>query len=158
MPKNLNYNSTYKITGDILQVSYGKEKKELINKIILTDGKKDVNKVIGINKAYNLGNKIYIDNSDFGQGYYELESSEKVQENYKNLILKIQDFEISIDSFGNSKIHIFYFGKLKVERGKVYITIDDLEKLTQGEEIKYTILNSEKQEVEDVKVKLYLEN
>ena len=128
LPKDLNYTMNYKISGDILSIAYKNKKKTLIDKIIILSGRKDISKIIGITK------------------------------NYKNLKIKFNDIEEIIDGSGNSNIISLESIDLKVERGKVFICINDLDKFVQGMEFTYTILSSDNEIIEKINLKFYIEN
>ena len=157
LPKDIEYNQSYKIFGDILKVEYGKMKKILIDKIIITGGINEVNKTIGITNWHRDDEKIYIDNIGDKKGYYELESNNKVQTNYRNLKIKINEKEETVDEKGNSKVISFKDFKIKVENGVVCLTFNDLYNFKQGFELKYEIINNNSV-VDRVNLKFYKEN
>lgn len=157
LPKDIEYNQSYKIFGDILKVEYGKIKKILIDKIIITGGINEVNKTIGITNWHRDDEKIYIDNIGDKKGYYELESNNKVQTNYRNLKIKINEKEETVDEKGNSKVISFKDFKIKVENGVVCLTFNDLYNFKQGFELKYEIINNNSV-VDRVNLKFYKEN
>ncbi|WP_432205096.1 hypothetical protein ACQ9ZF_03905 [Cetobacterium somerae] len=158
LPKNTSYNTGYKITGDILELNYRDTKKILIDKIILINGKNKLLKTIGIRKRYQNRDKIIIDNLKNAENYYTIEALGKSNFHYKDLNIKIGEIEENIDKSGNSKEIILDFGKLKVENGLVNISIDNIETLPQGKELEYKILNVQNEEIENIKLKLYIEN
>lgn len=158
LPKNTSYNTGYKITGDILELNYRDTKKILIDKIILINGKNKLLKTIGIRKRYQNRDKIIIDNLKNAENYYTIEALGKSNYHYKDLNIKIGEIEENIDKSGNSKEIILDFGKLKVENGLVNISIDNIETLPQGKELEYKILNVQNEEIENIKLKLYIEN
>lgn len=158
LPKNIKYNSNYKIFGDILEIEYGKTKKTLIDKIILTNGMNKVSKVIVLTNWYKENEKILINNLNENQRYYETESIGKVQKAYKNLKIKIGEKEEEIDKDGISKLISLDNIKIKVENGMVCLSIIDLNILEQGFEINYDILNNNDEVIDRVNLKFYLEN
>lgn len=158
LPKDIEYNSNYKISGDILKVKYRDLEKVLIDKIIITDGMNEVTKTIGITNWYGDGEKIYIDNTNDGKRYYEIESINEVQKNYKNLKIKIGDLEKDIDSEGDSEIISLENMKVKVEDGTVSVSFDELSNFNQGMELKYDILSNRNEIIDRIKLKFYMEN
>ncbi|MGL5278864.1 MAG: hypothetical protein ACRC8M_07275 [Cetobacterium sp.] len=158
LPKDLNYNKSYKISGDILSIAYRSKKNILIDKIVILSGKKEISKVIGITKNYSSQDRIVIGDLEKNDKYYEIDSSNIVDKNYKNLKIRINNIEEVIDVLGNSKIISFENIKIKVENGKVFVTIDDLEKFKQGQEIIYDILNKNNEIIDKVNLKFYMEN
>lgn len=158
LPKDIEYNSNYKISGDILKVKYRDLEKVLIDKIIITDGMNEVTKTIGITNWYGEGEKIYIDNTNDGKRYYEIESINEVQKNYKNLKIKIGDLEKDIDSEGDSEIISLENMKVKVEDGTVSVSFDELSNFNQGMELKYDILSNRNEIIDRIKLKFYMEN
>lgn len=158
LPKDLNYNMSYKISGDILSIVYKNKKNTLIDKIVILSGKKEVFKVIGITKNYNSQDKIQIGDSEKNNKYYEIESSNTIDKNYKNLKIKLNNIEEVIDDFGNSRVILVENIKIKVENGKVFVAIDDLEKFEQGQEITYDILNKNNEIIDKINLKFYMEN
>lgn len=48
--------------------------------------------------------------------------------------------------------------KIKVENGKVFVSIDELEKFEQGQEITYDILNKNNEIIDKINLKFYMEN
>lgn len=158
LPKDIEYNSNYKISGDILKVKYRDLEKVLIDKIIIIDGINEVTKTIGITNWYGEGEKIYIDNTNDGKRYYEIESINEVQKNYKNLKIKIGDLEKDIDSEGDSEIISLENMKIKVENGTVSVSFDELNNFNQGMELKYDILSNRNEIIDRIKLKFYMEN
>lgn len=158
LPKDIEYNSNYKISGDILKVKYRDLEKVLIDKIIIIDGINEVTKTIGITNWYGDGEKIYIDNTNDGKRYYEIESINEVQKNYKNLKIKIGDLEKDIDSEGDSEIISLENMKIKVEDGTVSVSFDELNNFNQGMELKYDILSNRNEIIDRIKLKFYMEN
>lgn len=158
LPKDIEYNSNYKISGDILKVKYRDLEKVLIDKIIIIDGINEVSKTIGITNWYGEGEKIYIDNTNDGKRYYEIESINEVQKNYKNLKIKIGDLEKDIDSEGDSEIISLENMKIKVEDGTVSVSFDELNNFNQGMELKYDILSNRNEIIDRIKLKFYMEN
>lgn len=158
LPKDIEYNSNYKISGDILKVKYRDLEKVLIDKIIIIDGMNEVTKTIGITNWYGEGEKIYIDNTNDGKRYYEIESINEVQKNYKNLKIKIGDLEKDIDSEGDSEIISLENMKIKVEDGTVSVSFDELNNFNQGMELKYDILSNRNEIIDRIKLKFYMEN
>ncbi len=158
LPKDIEYNSNYKISGDILKVKYRDLEKVLIDKIIIIDGINEVTKTIGITNWYGEGEKIYIDNTNDGKRYYEIESINEVQKNYKNLKIKIGDLEKDIDSEGDSEIISLENMKIKVEDGTVSVSFDELNNFNQGMELKYDILSNRNEIIDRIKLKFYMEN
>lgn len=158
LPKDIEYNSNYKISGDILKVKYRDLEKVLIDKIIIIDGMNEVTKTIGITNWYGEGEKIYIDNTNDGKRYYEIESINEVQKNYKNLKIKIGDLEKDIDSEGDSEIISLENMKVKVEDGTVSVSFDELNNFNQGMELKYDILSNRNEIIDRIKLKFYMEN
>lgn len=158
LPKDIEYNSNYKISGDILKVKYRDLEKVLIDKIIIIDGMNEITKTIGITNWYGEGEKIYIDNTNDGKRYYEIESINEVQKNYKNLKIKIGDLEKDIDSEGDSEIISLENMKVKVEDGTVSVSFDELNNFNQGMELKYDILSNRNEIIDRIKLKFYMEN
>lgn len=158
LPKDIEYNSNYKISGDILKVKYRDLEKVLIDKIIIIDGMNEITKTIGITNWYGEGEKIYIDNTNDGKRYYEIESINEVQKNYKNLKIKIGDLEKDIDSEGDSEIISLENMKIKVEDGTVSVSFDELNNFNQGMELKYDILSNRNEIIDRIKLKFYMEN
>lgn len=158
LPKDIEYNSNYKISGDILKVKYRDLEKVLIDKIIIIDGMNEVTKTIGITNWYGDGKKNYIDNTDDGKRYYEIESINEVQKNYKNLKIKIGDLEKDIDSEGDSEIISLENMKVKVEDGTVSVSFNELNNFNQGMELKYDILSNRNEIIDRIKLKFYMEN
>ena len=158
LPKDLNYNKTYKISGDILSIAYKNKKNTLIDKIVILSGKKEIFKIIGITKNYNSQDKIQIGDSEKNNKYYEVESSNIINKNYKNLKIKLNNIEEVIDNLGNSRVILFENMKIKVENGKVFVSIDELEKFEQGQEITYDILNKNNEIIDKINLKFYMEN
>lgn len=158
LPKDIEYNSNYKISGDILKVKYRDLEKVLIDKIIIIDGMNEVTKTIGITNWYGEGEKIYIDNTNDGKRYYEIESINEVQKNYKNLKIKIGDLEKDIDSEGDSEIISLENMKVKVEDGTVSVSFNELNNFNQGMELKYDILSNRNEIIDRIKLKFYMEN
>lgn len=158
LPKDIEYNSNYKISGDILKVKYRDLEKVLIDKIIIIDGMNEITKTIGITNWYGDGKKIYIDNTDDGKRYYEIESINEVQKNYKNLKIKIGDLEKDIDSEGDSEIISLENMKVKVEDGTVSVSFNELNNFNQGMELKYDILSNRNEIIDRIKLKFYMEN
>lgn len=158
LPKDIEYNSNYKISGDILKVKYRDLEKVLIDKIIIIDGINEVTKTIGITNWYGEGEKIYIDNTNDGKRYYEIESINEVQKNYKNLKIKIGDLEKDIDSEGDSEIISLENMKVKVEDGTVSVSFNELNNFNQGMELKYDILSNRNEIIDRIKLKFYMEN
>ena len=137
---------------------YKNKKNTLIDKIVILSGKKEVFKVIGITKNYNSQDKIQIGDSEKNNKYYEIESSNTIDKNYKNLKIKLNNIEEIIDDFGNSRVILVENIKIKVENGKVFVAIDDLEKFEQGQEITYDILNKKNEIIDKINLKFYMEN
>ena len=158
LPKDIEYNSNYKISGDILKVKYRDLEKVLIDKIIIIDGMNEITKTIGITNWYGEGEKIYIDNTNDGKRYYEIESINEVQKNYKNLKIKIGDLEKDIDSEGDSEIISLENMKVKVEDGTVSVSFNELNNFNQGMELKYDILSNRNEIIDRIKLKFYMEN
>ncbi|MGL5190815.1 MAG: hypothetical protein ACRC7S_14335 [Cetobacterium sp.] len=158
LPKDLNYNKTYKISGDILSIAYKNKKNTLIDKIVILSGEKEIFKIIGITKNYNSQDKIQIGDSEKNNKYYEVESSNSINKNYKNLKIKLNNIEEVIDNLGNSRVILFENMKIKVENGKVFVSIDELEKFEQGQEITYDILNKNNEIIDKINLKFYMEN
>lgn len=158
LPKDIKYNSNYKIVGDILEIEYGKTKKTLIDKIIITNGMNKVNKVIVLTNWYKENDKIFINNLNENQRYYEVESIGQVQKMYKNLKIKIDEKEEEINKDGISKIISLDNIKIKVDNGIVYLSIIDLNIFKQEFEINYDILNNNNEVIDRVNLKFYLEN
>ncbi|MGL5208038.1 hypothetical protein [Cetobacterium sp.] len=158
LPKDLNYNKTYKISGDILSIAYKNKKNTLIDKIVILSGEKKIFKIIGITKNYNSQDKIQIGDSEKNNKYYEVESSNSINKNYKNLKIKLNNIEEVIDNLGNSRVILFENMKIKVENGKVFVSIDELEKFEQGQEITYDILNKNNEIIDKINLKFYMEN
>lgn len=158
LPKDLSYNMSYKISEDILRIAYKNKKNTLINKIVILSGEKEIFKVIGITKNYNSQDKIYIEDSEKNSKYYEIESSDSIDKSYKNMKIKLNNIEEVIDNLGDSKAILFENMKIKVENGRVFVSIDDLEKFKQGQEITYDILNKNNEIIDKINLKFYMEN
>ena len=102
--------------------------------------------------------KIQIGDSEKNNKYYEVESSNIINKNYKNLKIKLNNIEEVIDNLGNSRVILFENMKIKVENGKVFVSIDELEKFEQGQEITYDILNKNNEIIDKINLKFYMEN
>lgn len=90
--------------------------------------------------------------------YYEVESLNSVNKNYKNLKIKLNNIEEVIDNLGNSRVILFENMKIKFENGKVFVSIDELEKFEQDQEITYDILNKNNEIIDKINLKFYMEN
>ncbi|MGL5664390.1 MAG: hypothetical protein ACRCW8_11545, partial [Cetobacterium sp.] len=121
-------------------------------------GEKEIFKIIGITKNYNSQDKIQIGDSEKNNKYYEVQSSNSINKNYKNLKIKLNNIEEVIDNLGNSRVILFENMKIKVENGKVFVSIDELEKFEQGQEITYDILNKNNEIIDKINLKFYMEN
>ena len=105
----------------------------------------------------NRGEGVYVWDVD-GKRYYEIESINEVQKNYKNLKIKIGDLEKDIDSEGDSEIISLENMKVKVEDGTVSVSFDELNNFNQGMELKYDILSNRNEIIDRIKLKFYMEN
>ena len=72
--------------------------------------------------------------------------------------IKLNNIEEVIDNLGDSKAILFENMKIKVENGRVFVSIDDLEKFKQGQEITYDILNKNNEIIDKINLKFYMEN
>lgn len=72
--------------------------------------------------------------------------------------IKLNNIEEVIDNLGNSRVILFENMKIKVENGKVFVSIDELEKFEQGQEITYDILNKNNEIIDKINLKFYMEN
>lgn len=158
LPKDLDFNSNYEIEGDVLTLSYGNITRSLINKILILNGKNEMSRVIVVNRWYKEKEKIYINSSEESSGYYHRNSEGEEFGRYKNLNLKVYEHLITIDKNGDSNEVNLEFGKLKVEDGKVWVSIHDFDAFKQGTEFSYVISDYKDTIIEDVKVIFYKEN
>lgn len=158
LPKDIRYNSNYKISGNILSAVYKNKKKPLIDKIIILNGEREIFKTIGIRKNHSAQDRIYVENLEKNGNYYEIESSDIIDRNYKNMKIKLGNIVEVIDNLGNSKIITLENMKLKVEKGEVFVLIDDLAKVAQGTEISYKIIDKNGDIIDKINLKFYVEN
>lgn len=157
LPNDLNYNDNYKIFGNLLEIHYGAFKKEVLGKVVIADGQKEIKRVFGLEKNDEVQVKICL-NNDYGKHYKILEKNGQMLNNYKSLKLNINNEEKIIDSEGNSSDIAISIGKIKVENGKISILIEDKKALTQGEEVKFSILTGKDEILEHVNIQIFLEN
>lgn len=158
LPLDLNFNSNYEITGDILEMFYGNKKKSLISKIVVVDGQKKIKKTVGINKYYTFGDWFSLNDLDEEKGYYLLKKNGDLIKKYKNLKIKILDNEYEIDSDGNSQEIELDFCKLVFKNGNPLVSIDSMKKMVQGESISYTTIANEAEIIESVELIFFKEN
>lgn len=158
LPKDIRYNSNYKISGNILSAVYKNKKKPLIDKIIILNGEREIFKTVGIRKNHSTQDRIYVENLEKNGNYYEIESSDIIDRNYKNMKIKLGNIVEVIDNLGNSKIITLENMKLKVEKGEVFVLIDDLTKVAQGTEISYKIIDKNGDIIDKINLKFYVEN
>lgn len=158
LPKDIRYNSNYKISGNILSAVYKNKKKPLIDKIIILNGERKIFKTVGIRKNHSTQDRIYVESLEKNGNYYEIESSDIIDRNYKNMKIKLGNIVEVIDNLGNSKIITLENMKLKVEKGEVFVLIDDLTKVAQGTEISYKIIDKNGDIIDKINLKFYVEN
>lgn len=158
LPKDIRYNSNYKISGNILSAVYKNKKKPLIDKIIILNGEREIFKTVGIRKNHSTQDRIYVESLEKNGNYYEIESSDIIDRNYKNMKIKLGNIVEVIDNLGNSKIITLENMKLKVEKGEVFVLIDDLTKVAQGTEISYKIIDKNGDIIDKINLKFYVEN
>lgn len=72
--------------------------------------------------------------------------------------IKLGNIVEVIDNLGNSKIITLENMKLKVEKGEVFVLIDDLAKVAQGTEISYKIIDKNGDIIDKINLKFYVEN
>lgn len=152
LPKDLNFNKNYKIFGNLLELNYGKYKKEVLEKTFLLDGKKIIKRVIALNN--NFDKKIYLDDSEIG--YSLLEKIGNMNKFYKNLKLKINSEEILIDQYGYSDTIDTSLGKLSVELGKITLFLEKEIPIIQGEELRLEILSLKNELLEEITLQTYI--
>lgn len=158
LPKDIRYNSNYKISGNILSAVYKNKKKPLIDKIIILNGEREIFKTVGIRKNHSTQDRIYVESLEKNGNYYEIESSDIIDRNYKNMKIKLGNIVEVIDNLGNSKIITLENMKFKVEKGEVFVLIDDLTKVAQGTEISYKIIDKNGDIIDKINLKFYVEN
>lgn len=156
LSQNLNFNSDYKILGNLLEVQYGKYKKGMLDKVIIINGKTEIKRILGLNNNFHIHKKIYLDNED-NQNIF-LEKVGTMINNYKNLKIKIDDKEILIDNNGNSELINTSIGNLKVEEGKITLLIENKDNIKQGDNIKFSILSLKNEILEEILLQIYLYN
>ena len=156
LSQNLNFNSDYKILGNLLEVQYGKYKKGMLDKVIIINGKTEIKRILGLNNNFHIHKKIYLDNED-NQNIF-LEKVGTMINNYKNLKIKIDDKEMLIDNNGNSELINTSIGNLKVEEGKITLLIENKDNIKQGDNIKFSILSLKNEILEEILLQIYLYN
>lgn len=156
LPKDLNFNSDYKIFGNLLELSYGKYKKEMLDKTIILNGKTKIKRILGLNNNFYIHKKIYLDNED-NQNIF-LEKVGTMINNYKNLKIKIDDKEVLIDNNGNSELINTSIGNLKVEEGKITLLIENKDNIKQADNIKFSILSLKNEILEEILLQVYWYN
>lgn len=156
LPEDINFNESYKIFGNMLELNYGKNKKEILDKILIFDGKIQVKKVIALKRNNDISKKIYLD--DNSKDYSILEEKGKLIGNYKNLKIKVNEEEFLINENGDSDYISILFGKLQVKKGKIVIFLENIPQINQGEKINFKILNLKNEILEDVEIQVYFEN
>lgn len=156
LSQNLNFNSDYKILGNLLEVQYGKYKKGILDKVIILNGKTEIKRILGLDNNFYIHKKIYLDNED-NQNIF-LEKVGTMINNYKNLKIKIDDKEMLIDNNGNSELINTSIGNLKVEEGKITLLIENKDNIKQGDNIKFSILSLKNEILEEILLQIYLYN
>lgn len=156
LPKDLNFNSDYKIFGNLLELSYGKYKKEMLDKTIILNGKTKIKRILGLDNNFYIHKKIYLDNED-NQNIF-LEKVGTMINNYKNLKIKIDDKEVLIDNNGNSELINTSIGDLKVEEGKITLLIENKDNIKQADNIKFSILSLKNEILEEILLQVYWYN
>lgn len=156
LPEDINFNKSYKIFGNLLELNYGKNKKEILDKVLIFDGKIQVKKVIALKKNDDISKKIYLDDSS--KEYSILEEKGKLIGNYKNLKIKVNEEEFLINENGDSDYIPIPIGKLQIENGKIVIFLENISQINQGEKINFKTLNLKNEILEDVEIQVYFEN
>lgn len=156
LSQNLNFNSDYKILGNLLEIQYGKYKKGILDKVIIINGKAEIKRILGLDNNFHIHKKIYLDNED-NQNIF-LEKVGTMINNYKNLKIKIDDKEMLIDNNGNSELINTSIGNLKVEEGKITLLIENKDNIKQGDNIKFSILSLKNEILEEILLQIYLYN
>lgn len=156
LSQNLNFNSDYKILGNLLEVQYGKYKKGILDKVIILNGKTEIKRILGLDNNFYIHKKIYLGNED-NQNIF-LEKVGTMINNYKNLKIKIDDKEMLIDNNGNSELINTSIGNLKVEEGKITLLIENKDNIKQGDNIKFSILSLKNEILEEILLQIYWYN
>lgn len=152
LPEDLNFNSSYKIFGNLLELNYGNNKQEMLEKTIILDGKNKIKRVVAFNNIEN-NEKIYLDDNE--KNFIILEREGKMIGKYKNLKIKANDEEIIINENGDSESVSTFLGKLQVEQGKIVLILNEKE-LKQGSELKFKVLNFKNEILEEITLQIYL--
>ncbi|MGL5595603.1 MAG: hypothetical protein ACRDDH_16835 [Cetobacterium sp.] len=155
LPENLNYNTNYKIFGNLLELSYGQHKKELLEKIVILDGRKHIKRVIVLENIEN-NQKVYLD--DIENGYFLLEKNGNMIGDYKNLKIIINNEETLINENGNSDMIDISFGKIQIENGKIILFLENKLHINQGNNLKFKILSLKDEVLEDIELEIYFRN
>lgn len=156
LSQDLNFNSNYKILGNLLELQYDKYKKGILDKVIIINGKTEIKRILGLDNNFYIHKKIYLDNED-NQNIF-LEKVGSMINNYKNLKIKIDDKEILIDNNGNSELINTSIGNLKVEEGKITLLIENKDNIKQGDNIKFSILSLKNEILEEILLQVYWYN
>lgn len=156
LSQNLNFNSDYKILGNLLEIQYGKYIKGILDKVIIINGKAEIKRILGLDNNFHIHKKIYLDNED-NQNIF-LEKVGTMINNYKNLKIKIDNKEMLIDNNGNSELINTSIGNLKVEEGKITLLIENKDNIKQGDNIKFSILSLKNEILEEILLQIYLYN
>lgn len=158
LPTDLNLNLSYKIEEEILNLSYNRIRRRILQKVILLPANNEVTKKVALDKWYIPGQKIYIDDFKNTRGYYLLEHKGELTGKYSNFKIKVGEVEEEIDIFGESEEIHSKFIRMKVEDGRVSICIDRPNELTQGTKFEYNILDEKDNLIEVVNLEFYIEN
>ncbi len=156
LPEDIKFNESYKIFGNLLELNYGKNKKEILDKVIIFDGKIQVKKVIALKRSDDISKKIYLDDSS--KEYSILEEKGKLIGNYKNLKIKVNEEEFLINENGDSDYISIPIGNLQIENGKIVIFLENIPQINQGKKINFKTLNLKNEILEDVEIQVYFEN
>lgn len=156
LPKDLNFNSDYKIFGNLLEINYGESKKELLNKTLILSGKTQIKRTIALKNDKSFQNKIYLGNQEIE--YRLLEKIGTIMDFYKNLKIRINENELLIDENGNSNSFVTPIGELRVENGRISLLLKNSKNFNQGEKISFEVLSPTNEILEEILLQLYLEN
>lgn len=155
LPKDLNFNTNYIIFGNLLELNYRGNKKEILEKTIILDGKNTIKRIIALEKQ-SLDGKIYLDEME--KDYYLLEKIGNMIKKYKNLKLKIMDTEVEIDKEGNSDVVITRLADVQVIQGKIVLFFKEPNQIKQGDELLFEILSLKDEILEEIELKIYFKN
>lgn len=151
LPESVNYNQNYQIKGNILDVVYGEEYKSVINKIVIADGFKRVEKEIGLGKMNSINDEINLNSLNKNKGQYVIKESGDIYGRYSNLRIVIDQREILVDERGNSKKEEFDFGSFVVKDGDVILEL-------KKNSVEYLVVSDKDEKIEHVNIKFYKEN